>query len=286
MVIVARSRSVDGPWENCPHNPIVRSKSADEEWLSRGHATFVEGPAGDWWAVYHGYERDYRTLGRQTLLEPLRWTKDGWPVALGGDLAKALPVPRGGTKGPHGIHRSDAFLTLELGSCWTFYATGPEGAARARLENGALVLKAKGSGPNDCSPLTQTVGEHAYEISVSVELVGRAEGGLLLFFNDRLFLGMGFDGQRMVTYRGGKPSYWQEPAPPSPRIELKIVNNRNIVTMYYRRPGEAWIRHAVRSEVSGYHANTVDDLASLRPALFAAREGEVRFRDFRFRALV
>lgn len=25
MVIAARSRSIDGPWENCPHNPIVRT---------------------------------------------------------------------------------------------------------------------------------------------------------------------------------------------------------------------------------------------------------------------
>ena len=27
MIVVARSRSVHGPWENCPHNPIVRTKS-------------------------------------------------------------------------------------------------------------------------------------------------------------------------------------------------------------------------------------------------------------------
>jgi xylan 1,4-beta-xylosidase len=41
----------------------------------------------------------------------------------------------------------------------------------------------------------------------------------------------------------------------------------------------------VRSEVSGYNANTVDDLLSLRPALFAAGSGAARFKDFRYRAL-
>jgi xylan 1,4-beta-xylosidase len=41
----------------------------------------------------------------------------------------------------------------------------------------------------------------------------------------------------------------------------------------------------VRSEVSGYNANTVDDLASLRPAIFAAGVGKAIFRDFRYRAL-
>ena len=39
----------------------------------------------------------------------------------------------------------------------------------------------------------------------------------------------------------------------------------------------------MRYETSGYHANTVGDLLSLRPALYAAGEGEARFRDFRYR---
>src|SRR3546814_7355105 len=72
MVIAARSKSIHGPWENCPANPLVRTRSAVEKWWSRGHATLVEGPAGDWWSVYHGYENGYWTLGRQALLDPVR----------------------------------------------------------------------------------------------------------------------------------------------------------------------------------------------------------------------
>ena len=48
MVIAARSKSIHGPWEHCPHNPLVRTTSAEEPWWSRGHASLVEGPAGDW----------------------------------------------------------------------------------------------------------------------------------------------------------------------------------------------------------------------------------------------
>jgi beta-xylosidase len=95
MVIAARSRSIHGPWENCPHNPIVRTRSREEAWWSRGHATLVQGPGGDWWSVYHGYERDYWTLGRQTLLDPVEWTADGWFRMRGGDLSTPLPAPRG-----------------------------------------------------------------------------------------------------------------------------------------------------------------------------------------------
>ena len=44
MVIVARSRSIHGPWEHDPENPIVRTWSSREKWWSRGHATVFEGP--------------------------------------------------------------------------------------------------------------------------------------------------------------------------------------------------------------------------------------------------
>src|SRR5204863_2608061 len=41
MVIAARARSLAGPWENHPANPLVRTTSAAQRWWSRGHATLV-----------------------------------------------------------------------------------------------------------------------------------------------------------------------------------------------------------------------------------------------------
>ena len=285
MVIAARSRSIAGPWENAPNNPIVHTASAAEPWWSRGHATAVEGPGGHWYLVYHGYENGLRTLGRQTLLEPMAWSADGWPVALGGDLSRPLPMPTGRPGGADGIARSDSFVRNTLGERWSFYAADPTEAHRAEFGPEGLVLAGKGTSPADSSPLTQMVGDPAYQISVCMELLGESQGGLLLFYNDRLFLGMGHDGTHMTTWRGGKASYWQEPAPPLRTIHLRIVNRRNIVTFYYSADGRSWTRHTVRSETSGYHVNTIDDLASLRPGLFATGPGRVRFRDFAYRAL-
>jgi xylan 1,4-beta-xylosidase len=284
MVIVARSRSVNGPWENCPRNPVVHTRSADERWWSRGHATPVEGPGGQWYLVYHGYENGYRTLGRQTLLDPIEWTADGWFRALGRDLADPLPMP-GGHAVPHGVARSDDFSRPAFGTRWTFYGATPDEANRARFEDHSLLLAAKGTGPHDCSPLTQLVGDRAYEFSVQAEIIGGAEAGLMLFFNDRLFLGMGFNGTKMTTYRGGKPAYWREPAPAVKVLYLRIVNRHHIVSFHYSEDGAHWTLHGLRSETSGCNANTIDDLASLRPALYAAGKGAVRFREFRYRAL-
>lgn len=285
MVIAARSRSIHGPWENAPHNPVVRTRDANERWWSRGHASLVEGPDGSWWMVYHGFENGYRTLGRQMLLEPVEWTPDGWFRATGGDLSTPLRKPRGGTQLPHGIAKSDDFAAPAFGTRWSFYQPGLEELARARFEDGALVLAGKGTSPLDCSPLAALVGDQAYEVSVDLELVGSVEGGLLLFYSSRLFCGMGHDGRAMATYRSGMRSFWAEPAPEARRIRLKIVNDRHIITAYYSADGVAWTRHGLRMETSGYHTNTADELVSLRPALFACGQGRVRFRDFRYRAL-
>ena len=285
MVIVARSRSIHGPWENCPYNPIVRTRSDMERWWSRGHATVVRGLHDEWWMVYHGYENGYRTLGRQTLLEPIEWTSDGWFRAVGGDLSVPLAKPKGGSALPHGIARSDDFTTLAFGTRWHFYSPDENDGDRARLDAGAIVITGQGSGPHDSSPLAGLVGDQAYQVSVKLELRGETQGGLLLFFNRHLFLGMGHDGSNMTTYRGGHASYWHENAPKVRTLHMRIVNDHHIVTFYYSEDGNHWTRHSLRSEVSGYHANVMDDLVSLRPALFATGAGSVRFSHFVYRAL-
>jgi xylan 1,4-beta-xylosidase len=196
MVIAARSRSVHGPWENAPGNPIVRTWDAAERWWSRGHATLVEGPAGDWWMVYHGYENGYRTLGRQVLLEPVEWTDDGWPRAAGGDLSAPIRVPVVLDGRRHGRPLSDRFDGKTLGSQWAFFAPGADEHDRVHLDGSELRLTGKGTGPADSSPLAVLAGDHAYEVAVTVEPAGDAQGGLLLFFNDALFSAWATTGAR------------------------------------------------------------------------------------------
>jgi xylan 1,4-beta-xylosidase len=185
----------------------------------------------------------------------------------------------------HGIQHSDDFSVLSIGTRWSFFGADPAEIRRARVADRTLILDGKGTGPGDSPPLIQTIGDLAYEVSVRMAVDGDCEGGLLLFYNDRLFLGMGHDGERMNTYRGGKSSFWREPAPKSRALHLKIRNEQQIVTFFYSLDGETWIRHGVRSDVAGYNANTIDDLQGLKPALFAAGTGQVRFRNFVYRAV-
>lgn len=286
MVIAARSKSINGPWEHCPYNPIVRTRSAEEPWWSRGHASLVEGPAGDWWMVYHGYENGLRTLGRQALLEPMDWTSDGWPRALGGDLSQPLAKPRGGMAGPAGFPLSDDFRTGRFGTQWNFFAPGPDEVKRASFGASGLTLAADGTSAADSSPLLCIVGDRAYEAEVTIEPDYGAIGGLLLFYNHKAFVGAGFDGKQVHTIAQSEDLDWMRPPLVQRSIRLKVTNDRNIVTFHYSADGGSrWKLIDLRMEVSGYNHNTFGGFLALRLGLYSAGSGQVRFSDFRYRAL-
>lgn len=285
MVIAARSRSLAGPWENCPHNPLVHTASLSERWWSRGHATLVEGPDKSWWAVYHGYENGYWTLGRQTLLDPVEWTPDGWFRMKGGDLSRPIAKPKGGSAQPHGQPLSDDFSTLALGSKWNFYKPGPDEPSRARIADRTLLLDARGTAPSDSAPLLLIAGDQAYQFECEIEIAPGGTAGLLLFYDDKLYAGLGFDEQRFVTHQYGIER--GRPANPYGRkLRMRVTNNRHIVSYHLSGDGGAsWQRFDRGMEVSGYHHNVRGGFLMLRPGLYSAGRGTARFRDFRFRAL-
>lgn len=82
-ITVARSKELMGPYESCPYNPILRQWDDKRLIQCSGHGKPVETQDGDWYMVYlcnristsgHGI------LGRETSLDPVTWTADGWPL--------------------------------------------------------------------------------------------------------------------------------------------------------------------------------------------------------------
>lgn len=284
MIVAARSKTIEGPWENAPNNPILRTQSKDERWWSKGHGTLVEDTAGKWWMVYHAYENGFYTLGRQTLLEPIEWTADGWFRMAGADPAAPIAKPAG-VPGPHGFAFSDDFSKPRKGVQWSFYAGDESDRRRYRHENGALVLKGKGTGPADSSPLWFVNGDHAYEMSVEIDADRNASAGLLVFYSRKLYAGLGFSAQHLRLHLYGMDRTSAKPPHLGQRLWIRLRNDRHIVTLDYSADGRSWQRYDRAIEVSGYHHNVAYDFLSLRPALYAAGDGEVRFRNFTYRAL-
>jgi len=82
-VIMARSKNLEGPYEDCDRNPILTSRFNPTLPLQKaGHADLVETQNGEWYMV-HLCGRPIPslgryTLGRETCLQKINWTGDGW----------------------------------------------------------------------------------------------------------------------------------------------------------------------------------------------------------------
>jgi len=220
-----------------------------------------------------------------TLLAPMRWTKDGWIEALGGDLSKPIKKPKGGAAVRHGMALSDDFSSNRFGSLWAFHDPGPQEAERVRYENGALIVKGKGTQPSDCSPIAFRAGDQSYEVETEIEVSGGAQAGLLLFYNHRLYCGLGTDGKHFVMHRYGLDRERGTPHDIGNHVFLRVANDRHIVTIHYSFDGTAWTKFDVQMEVSGYNHNTMYEFLSLRPAIYVAGPGEARFAHVKYRAL-
>lgn len=87
-VTLARSTSIDGPYEVCPWNPILTSYSRPDRILQKaGHASLVEGPGSKWYLVHLcgrpvGKEH-LCILGRETCIEEVVWEDDWLRLATG-----------------------------------------------------------------------------------------------------------------------------------------------------------------------------------------------------------
>jgi xylan 1,4-beta-xylosidase len=85
-VTIARSRSIFGPYESNPANPIlthINATGMGNPIQGTGHADLIQAHDGSWWTVFLGFRPQSHThhvLGRETFLAPVRWDKDSWPI--------------------------------------------------------------------------------------------------------------------------------------------------------------------------------------------------------------
>lgn len=82
-ITVARSRELMGNYEPCPYNPIMRQMDEKAGIQRCGHGKPVCTQNGEWYMVYlcgRMIGEGYSILGRETALDPITWTADGWPI--------------------------------------------------------------------------------------------------------------------------------------------------------------------------------------------------------------
>jgi len=93
-VTIARSRSLSGPYDLHPEGYVLTSRDRPDIELQRaGHADLVETQNGETYMVHLCGRplpnRGRCTLGRETAIQKMKWTDDGWLVTYDGE-----PVPQ------------------------------------------------------------------------------------------------------------------------------------------------------------------------------------------------
>jgi len=275
MVISARSKSPFGPWEQSPFNPIIRTKETSEQWWSKGHGTLFEDASGKWWIVYHAYENGFYNMGRQTLLQQVEWTNDGWYKVVESDIST-----KGNQISTYSL--SDSFNEKTLKPQWSFWEDLD--STRFSLKNESLVINAKGNSVGNCSPLLCVPSDHSYIAEVEMTIDNDAIGGLVLFYNNNYFSGILADKENILANLRG----WQFPTEKSViknHVFLRLKKVDNTVDMFYSLDGKNWQKIENSIEVSSLNHNVLGGFLSLRLGLCSFGNGKVVFKNFRYTAI-
>ena len=229
----------------------ARSRRA-ERWWSKGHGTLVEGRDGKWYIVYHAYENGFYTLGRQTLLEPIEWTADGWFRTAGGDPASADRRSRRARP----VRTASPSRTTSRRTGWASSGASTRAPTPTAIAIGTrtarLVLKAKGTSPADCSPLWFVTGDHAYEIEVEIDADPGRDGRPAALLQQPA-LRRASATRRRTSSCTATASTGRRPSRPTSgsALHIRIRNDRHIVTMHYSADGRTWQRVRPRDGAVG-----------------------------------
>jgi len=182
METVARSRALRGPYAPCPFNPILGRKSVFSPVQRSGHGKPLQLPDGRWYMLYLcGRPVEGKTLmGRETALDPITWTQDGWP------MVNHLKGPSCLQRRPF-LGRTDAPLP---GEAWISPRSDPAAFAQITDTEIRLSAGADPAGTAPCSLLLHRQQEAAFIQEVTVDLSGTQEGtlgALAGYYDERSF---------------------------------------------------------------------------------------------------
>lgn len=255
METIFRSDFPYGPFEPCPHNPVLSHRDDMRgDIYCTGHGDLIEDQNGRWWMVclgtrpcegINGKRLMIHHLGRETFLAPVVWTEDQWPVI--------------GDHGTIDLHMKGELPTPPSGVNWGFedHFEGPLHIRYNYLRNPKyenytidterrkLVLKGTGVTISDLDSATwigiRQMG-FAITASVKVQLTGREPGtrvGLTVFHNldyhYDIFLEKENEGLKAgITKRihgiEVKNCVWEIPEDAS--VTLKVCSDRSVYRFF------------------------------------------------------
>lgn len=122
-ITVSRSKELMGRYEPCPYNPIMRQMDEGAIIQRCGHGKPVQTQNGQWYMVYlcgRKIGEGYSLLGRETALDPITWTADGWPIVNNLDGPSTLQIKPNLPEAIWEESDFDDFKEQWLGTNWVF----------------------------------------------------------------------------------------------------------------------------------------------------------------------
>ncbi len=196
-VAIGRSESPWGPWESCPHNPILTNAGFDSPIQNIGHADFFADPQDNWWVVFLGVRTvGYPTVhitGRETFIAPVNWSH-GWPIVNNGN-----PIQLADTQYSNDSPQpwTDNFTSAKLSPHWVTLGCSYQTVYRLDGEAG-LALTATSSS-------LSTAGRQAFigtrlntlngffECDLSITDQSESEAGLAVLMNRTGYYSLGIE---------------------------------------------------------------------------------------------
>ena len=212
-VTMARAESPFGPWEGDPANPILtavpenRNERADVDHLKPryynpssylqkcGHGSYVETSLGETYLVHlcaRPLTPELRCpLGRETAIQKMTWTEDGWlRLASGGNLAQQwVEGSRLPDWIPPALPETDDFDSDTLGIQYYAPRIDPMSFCDLKARPGWLRMRGQESRAslNRVSILARKLGSLNAEVSTKMEFspeVYQHSAGLILYYDN------------------------------------------------------------------------------------------------------
>jgi xylan 1,4-beta-xylosidase len=253
MCNVARSDSPWGPFEPCPHNPILTHRSLSHPIQATGHGDLVQAQDESWWMVFLGIRPaggypPYHVMGRETFLTPVSW-QDGWPVVgHGGQVLPQMAVPSFAEAEPTAPVTRDDFQQTQLALAWNLIRTPHKQEYDLTARPGWLRLACVGMTLDDAEPsfVGRRQEHHSFQVQTLMDFSTQSDGdeaGLTAFMNDKHHAEIALvqeQGERQLIVRNRIGSLSavmaSHPAPSGP-IELHITATPTHYTFSWSLPG-------------------------------------------------
>ncbi|MEE0420416.1 MAG: glycoside hydrolase family 43 protein [Lachnospiraceae bacterium] len=216
-VTMGRAKHVWGPYEGDPANPIVTSNPGlsherldpdhlkpqyfypGSELQKAGHGSFVETPQGEVYLV-HLASRPFLpelrcTLGRETGIQRMKWTRDGWlRMEDGSNLAKT--EVKESCLSPSVVKQAeprDDFTDCKLGNCYYSPRIMPKRFADVKARPGYVRIRGGESACslNKVSLLARKLTSVNAQVTVKMEYTPKVyqhSAGLILYYDNMNYL--------------------------------------------------------------------------------------------------